>query len=230
MDFAPLQTPGAAFVAGLVTSLHCAGMCGPVACWLMPTQKQDDATTISSVYQVTRLLSYTLLGVAAGGLGRVPLTFLGGTWLQYTPWILVIFFVAVAFKLDKRIPRPLWSARLAVKLHSTLRGRSRLAGAAILGAGTPLLPCGPLYFVIAMATFAGSALRGAEFMLAFGLGTLPLLWFTQANFGLLRSKLKPAVLDRTRAGIAVVAALVVTWRLRGTVGFAGPDPTSWVCF
>lgn len=38
MEFAAVNSPAAAFVAGLVTSLHCAGMCGPLACGLMPVR------------------------------------------------------------------------------------------------------------------------------------------------------------------------------------------------
>jgi sulfite exporter TauE/SafE len=66
-----------------------------------------------------------------------------------------------------------------------------LPTAAALGFATPLLPCGPLYFILAAALLAGSALRGAEFMLAFGLGTVPLLWLAQSQFHRLQARLSP---------------------------------------
>ncbi|HRI82324.1 MAG TPA: sulfite exporter TauE/SafE family protein, partial [Opitutaceae bacterium] len=67
MEFAAVNSPAAAFVAGLVTSLHCAGMCGPLACALLPMrgapgQPAADAATVSSAYQLSRLAGYTALG------------------------------------------------------------------------------------------------------------------------------------------------------------------------
>ncbi len=230
MDLASIQSPAAAFLAGLVTSLHCAGMCGPVACWLMPRSSGDDALVLQTTYQLTRLASYTLLGVLAGAIGSPLIAFFDQAALRYLPWALVAFFLAVALRLDKRIPRLALLGRLTLRLQNTLRGRSPLSAAALLGTATPLLPCGPLYFVIALAALSGSALRGAEFMLAFGLGTLPLLWLVQANLHWLRARLTPRQLPRVQVSLALISALVIGWRLRGTLGWDGPSFTNWVCF
>jgi ribosomal protein uS17 len=108
--------------------------------------------------------------------------------------------------------------------------RPALSAAAALGFATPLLPCGPLYFIVALALISGSALRGAEFMLAFGLGTVPLLWLAQSQFHWVRQKLSPLWLGRLRLSLALTAALVIGWRLRGTLGFDGPDVNNLICF
>ena len=105
-----------------------------------------------------------------------------------------------------------------------------MQAAAALGLATPLLPCGPLYFLVALALLSGSALRGVEFMLAFGLGTVPLLWLAQSQFQWVRQKLSPLWLDRTRIILGCSSALVIGWRLRATLGFPGPDPSSFICF
>ena len=66
-ELAAITGPGTALVAGLITSLHCAGMCGPLACVLMPVRgDRADAHTVSTVYHLTRLASYTLLGALVG--------------------------------------------------------------------------------------------------------------------------------------------------------------------
>jgi uncharacterized protein len=214
MELAGISTPAAAFVAGLVTSLHCAGMCGPLTCMMAPAKGDDvDPFTVATVYHGARLAGYTTLGALAGGLGRLPFAWLGGSAASVLPWVLVAFFVAVGLRLEKHLPRFAVLTRLQWRLQSALRGRSRLRVAAVMGAATPILPCGPLYFLIAMATFAGSAVRGAEFMLAFGLGTAPLLWLVQANYGRLRVKLSPVALNRVQAGLALTTALVLSWRL-----------------
>jgi uncharacterized protein len=230
MNLAGIDSPGAAFVAGLITSLHCAGMCGPLACSLMPVRgDHNDAQTVSTVYHVTRLAAYAGLGAVAGGLGHAPLTWFSQSALRWLPWLLVLFFVALALRWDRHLPKIAGLGRFTWKLNAWLRGRSRVEAAAALGLATPLLPCGPLYFLVALALLAGSALRGVEFMLAFGLGTVPLLWLAQSQFHWVRQKLSPLWLNRTRIVVALVTAAVLAWRLRGTLGFAGPDPTAMIC-
>jgi uncharacterized protein len=114
-------------------------------------------------------------------------------------------------------------------LQAWIRGRSRVESAAALGLATPFLPCGPLYFLVALALLSGSSLRGVEFMLAFGLGTVPLLWLAQSQFHWVRQKLSPLWLNRTRIALALVTAATIGWRLRATLGFPGPDPLSFAC-
>jgi sulfite exporter TauE/SafE len=231
MELAAVHSPAAAFVAGLVTSLHCAGMCGPLACSLMPVKgDRSDAQTVSTVYHGARLTSYALLGALAGGLGRAPLTWVSQSALRWLPWVMVLFFVALALRWDRHLPKLAALGRVTFRLQGWLRGRSRTEAAAALGFATPLLPCGPLYFLVALALLSGSALHGVEVMLAFGLGTVPLLWLAQTQFHWVRQKLSPLWLDRARLTLALTTAAVIGWRLRGTLGFAGPDPASLICF
>lgn len=231
MELAAINSPGTAFVAGLITSLHCAGMCGPLACTLLPRRgERVDAQTVSTVYHGSRLLGYCALGALAGGLGRTPLNLLSQPALRWLPWVLVLFFIGVGLRWDRHLPKIPALGKLTWKLQGWLRGRSRFEAAAAMGLATPLLPCGPLYFLVALSLLSGSALRGVEFMLAFGLGTVPMLWLAQSQYLLLRGKLSPLWLGRVRMGLAFATALVLGWRLRGTLGFHGPDPMNFVCF
>lgn len=230
MEFAGISTPAGAFVAGLVISLHCAGMCGPIACMLAPARPdQADPHVVATVYHMARITSYALLGGVAGAAGAAPMALLGGAATHVLPWALVVFLVLVAFRVDKRLPKPAIFVRWQWRLQQALQGRSRLRVAAVMGAATPILPCGPLYFLVTLAALSGSAMRGVEFMLAFGFGTVPLLWLMQSNYGLLRARLSPIWLARFQAGLALVAALIITWRLRGTLGFAGPAVDHFIC-
>lgn len=230
MELAAVNSPATAFVAGLITSLHCAGMCGPLACTLMPVRgDRDDPQMVATAYHITRVFSYTLLGAVAGGLGGLPLTWVSSSVLRWLPWFLVLFFVAMAFRWDRYLPKPAALGGLTLRLSTWLRSRSRVEAAAALGFATPLLPCGPLYFLIALALLSGSVLRGVEFMLAFGLGTVPLLWLVQSQFGWIRSKLSPLALDRVRLALALLTAAMISWRLRATLGLPGPDPATFIC-
>lgn len=231
MELAAVNSPSAALVAGLVTSLHCAAMCGPLSCALMPVRgDRADAQTVGTVYHVARLTGYSVLGAVAGGIGRAPLQLISQSALRWLPWVLVLFFIGLAFRLDRHLPKIPALGRLTWTLQAWLRGRSRVEAAAALGLATPLLPCGPLYFMLALALLSGSAARGAEVMLAFGLGTVPLLWLAQMQFQWVRQKLSPLWLARMRIALALTVAGVISWRLRATLGFPGPDPMNFVCF
>jgi len=231
MELAAVNSPAAAFAAGLIVSLHCAGMCGPIACALMPARgDRADAQTVATTYHLARLAGYGVLGAAAGGLGRLPLGWLPAVVVHWLPWTLFFFFVALALRLDRFLPKSPAIAGRLLRLNAGLRGRSRLAAAAALGLGTPLLPCGPLYFLIGLALLSGSALQGLEFMLAFGLGTLPLLWLVQTQYAWLRARLTPLWFARVRIALALLAAFAVAWRLRSTLGFGPPPGSDMVCF
>ena len=229
-----INSVATAYVAGLVTSLHCVGMCGPLACSVVPLRGSAgrqiaDAQIVNSLYHLARLAGYAALGALAGALGRLPMAWLGGGVLPYLPWLLVVFFVAVALRWDRHLPRVPFLGNIYLRVHGWGRVRSPATAAIALGLATPLLPCGPLYMVVALTMLAGSALRGVEFMLAFGLGTVPLLWFLQINFHWIRLKLPPVWIARVQTGLALASAVVIAWRLRGTLGFPGPGFDHFVC-
>jgi sulfite exporter TauE/SafE len=232
-ELAGIAGPGTAFIAGLVTSLHCAGMCGPLACALLPVRSgpgSTDPRTTMTCYHLARVGSYTVLGALAGAFGRLPLSLLNNEVLRYLPWAAVLFFLAVALRLDQRLPKPAFCGRVYGWIASQRRNRSPSGAAALLGFATPLLPCGPLYFLISLAVLSGSALHGAETLLAFGLGTIPLLWFAQANFHWLRGRLGPVRMARMQTLLGLLVAAVLAWRLRGTLGFTGSGANDFVCF
>src|SRR6188768_303000 len=131
MELAAINSPAAAFVAGLITSLHCAGMCGPLACSLMPVKgDRSDAQTVSTVYHVSRLAGYATLGALAGGIGRAPLLWISQSFLRWLPWVLVLFFVALALRWDRHLPKIASLGRFTWKLQTWVRGRSRVQAAA----------------------------------------------------------------------------------------------------
>ena len=86
-----------------------------------------------------------------------------------------------------------------------------------MGLLTPLLPCGPLYLLFGAALLTGSAAKGAEFTLAFGLGTVPLLWLVQHQFHRMRARLTPRMMGVTRRSLALLTAALLAWRLQDTV-------------
>lgn len=221
------MTTVAALIAGLATSLHCAGMCGPIACGLGSLAKSEgERLTAASIYHGTRLVSYAIIGGLCGALGQQPLKWFFSSPAVLLPWVMVGVLLIMAFGLDKKVPRPAILNRFTARARFKASRFSAYGGASAMGLLTPFLPCGPLYLVFGAALLAGSAAKGAEFTLAFGLGTVPLLWLAQHQFHRIRAKLTPVAMGRLRRGLAFVTALMLAWRLHGTipVQFYGEAP------
>ncbi len=217
-----------AIVAGLVTSVHCVAMCGPLSC-AFATKKTDDASmhVVLTSYHIAKLTAYTLIGALAGAFGGVVLGAVKDSWLNYLPWILVLFFFGVSFRMDRWVPKPLWLGQLYRRLSERYGRMSKPLAAGLIGLSSPLLPCGPLYMILGLCLFSGSAIRGAEFGLGFGLGTLPLLWLAQSQFMRLQHKLNPKRLLLLQRAAALIAALVIMWRLREMLGIEAA--VDWIC-
>ncbi len=210
----PAPTAAAAFAVGLATSLHCAGMCGPIACSLLSLQgPHADPQTTAALYHTGRLLSYASLGTLAGALGHWPLASLTHSPAMVLPWLLAAILLAIACGFHPTFPRPAFLQKWALRTRLSLRHLPPKPSALALGLATPLLPCGPLYLMLALALASGSALRGLECMLAFALGTTPLLWFAQHQFHLWKNRLAPQSMARLRRSIAAAGALLVVARL-----------------
>jgi sulfite exporter TauE/SafE len=208
-----LTGPIAALMAGLVTSLHCVGMCGPLACAACSSPCGTGSNAAGGIYHLTRLCSYAIVGLVVGWLGeRVADALLGGA-TRAMSWIFILFFLAIVAGLDKRLRLPSpgrWLARILNKRGAT--EQKPYARAAALGTLTPLLPCAPLYLVVAAAALAGSAWNGAVLMGAFGLGTVPLLFAVQNRLNALEKRWSPQTMDYIRRGLALASVVLLVMR------------------
>lgn len=216
-----------ALIAGMVTSLHCAGMCGPIACGLSAMPATDMERWLSATaYHCSRLTAYATVGAICGAIGQQPLKWFFGSPAVLLPWILVVVFLIFAFGLEKKLPRPVSLLRFAARLRFKTAKMTPIRSGMALGLVTPLLPCGPLYLLFGASLLTGSALQGAEFALTFGIGTVPLLWLVQHQFQRVRLWLSPVAMMRVRRSLALVSALVLAWRLQGTLPalHASPEP------
>ena len=176
-----------------------------------------------TAYHGTRLAAYGTIGAICGAIGKQPLQWIFDSPAVLLPWVLVVVFLIFGFGLDKKLPRPPVLMKWTTKMRFGLGKLSPVRGGFALGALTPLLPCGPLYLLFGAALLSGSAIRGAEFALAFGLGTVPLLWLAQQQLKYLKKRVKPTTLVRVQRSIAIAAACVMAFRLWGTVPTTAPS-------
>jgi uncharacterized protein len=164
---------------GLIGSFHCAGMCGPIALAL-PLKNNQWFSRIASgtVYNLGRIITYGLLGLLFGLLGK------GFRLAGFQRWISIllglIMIISVLFPFFFRQKFSLsglftgFASRLTTHLRKMFSQRSYSSMFSI-GLLNGLLPCGLVYIAVAGSINSGSAGNGVLFMVLFGIGTIPMM-------------------------------------------------------
>ncbi len=170
---------GTALALGLLSSLHCIGMCGPIALAL-PLNRNSPTKALAGnlLYQLGRISTYVTLGLIFGLLGK-SLQLAGfqksvsiGLGLLMIVFALLPARIANKFLATRYIYK--WLTKLKGALGGLLKNRNTKT-LYLIGLLNGLLPCGMVYLALAGAIASGTALNGALFMLLFGLGTTPLM-------------------------------------------------------
>lgn len=174
------------FTTGFLGSGHCIGMCGPIVAALsLAEPKRQNPVFYHLLYNGGRLSTYALIGFAAGYIGSLlnethTLPFIGqGILILADLFVIIIglrtsgLFKQLAF-IHLEIPG---SVAIVSKTANLFRRLPTLAAAYPTGMVMGLLPCGFLYAIALAAAGRGDPVKGGLIMLAFGLGTLPALFF-----------------------------------------------------
>jgi len=171
-----------AFLLGLTGSLgHCSGMCGGIVLLLSRGMENSHSPLAWFQVHLGRLITYTLLGLAAGFLGeRLQLATEGLQLIQggvalYAA-LLGIYFALALFGLAPS-PENLFPGALRAwrRLFSRTSGPGLRLPILVVGMVWGLLPCGLVLAALFTAAFGANPLTGSIRMAAFGLGTLPML-------------------------------------------------------
>ena len=238
------------FLVGLAGSVHCVGMCGGIVGAIsagaggatslrrhvIPIQTAAPARAMPGIlaYNAGRIGSYMLAGALAGGLadGAQSLARLAGLQLGFY-WLANLMLMALGLHLMnawhgltklEQAGRVLWQRvqPWMAPAMKTLMPANRPQQAFALGALWGWLPCGMVYSVLLTAMLSGSAPGGAAVMLAFGLGTLPML----TALGLVGARLRTALQQR-KVRIAC-GLLVLAFGLLGIARAASGVTPAWM--
>jgi sulfite exporter TauE/SafE len=221
----------AVFVASLLGSLHCAGMCGPlVTFYAGGDESRGWRRSISHLaYNGGRLLTYALLGAAAGAVGAA-LDLAGSlAGLQRTAAVLAGAFIflwglgALLRSLGVKIPAPPAPRsiqRLVSGVARALTDQPPAIRGLALGLASALLPCGWLYAFAVTAAGTGNPFAGMLVMAVFWAGTVPVM----ASLGLGIQYLAGPLRRHVPALCAVVLMVVGLLAVTGRVGKIGMGP------
>lgn len=226
----------AVLVASLLGSVHCMAMCGGFATVAAGTAGRRSSRRATAAYQGGRLLGYLGLGTVAGLLGA-GLDAAGGALLGLhrvaallTGGALVVMAIASLWPRHGLGLRGSASGERLVALGTAptkvplvrrwlaarLRGGGPM-GAAAVGLGSALLPCGWLWSYVLVAAATGAVLPAVAVMLAFWAGGLPALLFVGAAAAWLRPRLG-------RHAPRLVAAIMLLLGVLALAGKLGPTP------
>ena len=208
----------AVVTASLLGSMHCVGMCGPLAIWATGAGDKLPKRTVmltGTLYHLGRLTTYLIAGLIAGAIGSM--IDLGGQWIGFqvgaarlVGGLMVaiglwkLWSLAQPASVGKQSLQPSYISGLLVKLRPYLF-RLPITGRAFgTGLLTTLLPCGWLYLFALFAAGTGSMLMGPVVMLAFWIGTVPALTSLIAGTRLLSQNF--TVLIPTAAAVMLIVA------------------------
>lgn len=229
-----MMTPavmGSALALGLAGSLHCLGMCGPLALALpAPRDAGPGRRALGRLlYNLGRTVTYAVMGLFAGALGHA----LQLAGVQQTVSIaLGLLLLSTLFLRGHHLPG--WILRTFYLPVQRALGR-------ILKHGSPgglfrtgllngLLPCGLVYAALAAAALQHGPLQGALYMALFGLGTVPLMFaLSMGGLGLHAPRFRPLLNRVIPAVTLMVAVLLILRGLSLGIPYVSPDLNKGAC-
>ncbi len=176
---------GTVFIASLLGSLHCVGMCGPFALLAgANSERRKSAVVPTLAYSGGRLVTYSIVGLIFGSLGLVlnqGTSF--ANWQQSATYIagglmIAVGMIAMAryFGARIRLPKVLSPMQRVLKTgFARTKALPPIQRAFAIGALTSLMPCGWLYTFAITAAGTGSPFWGVAVMAVFWMGTVPVM-------------------------------------------------------
>ena len=168
-----------AFIFGLISSLHCIGMCGPIA-MMLAVDRDNPVKKLTQIitYHLGRISAYASIGLLFGLLGRG--FFLAGMQQQLSIVIGILMIVVIVlperifaqYNFSKPIFRLL--SRIKTNMGAQFKNKS-YQSLFTIGLLNGFLPCGMVYVALFGAVAMQGATLGVLYMALFGLGTIPLM-------------------------------------------------------
>lgn len=208
---------------GLAGSLHCIGMCGPLALALpINSTRSLDRFWAALAYNTGRTITYFSMGAILGWTGS-RLVVVG---YQQLLSIAAGTMILVLLLLGKYLPHirlfPAFQARFKKYIAVFLTRKNSTQGLFIFGLLNGLLPCGLVYMALASALIIGSPVQSGIFMAAFGLGTIPLMLVLMITGHMISFSIRIAMKKAVPYFIGFVAVLMILRGLNLGIPYISP--------
>ena len=176
-----------AFLIGLAGSVHCVGMCGPLAL-AIPGASKDKGFTFflrTIAYQISRISGYGVLGLIVGFFSQ-GMQFTGvQPYFSLLSGILLLFlgFFGIIPEVNAFSKYPIIQ-HFQVKINriiGTVMTNEHFSTPFVLGFLNAMLPCGMIYIALGTGLSSGNMSEAALYLISFGLGTLPLMFMVSLS-------------------------------------------------
>lgn len=197
-----------AVLLGLLGSLHCVGMCGPIVLWL------PKPLTYFTLYGLGKTLTYALMGLLLGWIG-FSVKWAG--FQQYFSLVLGILIMFVFLGYHFKIPDT-WKEVVQKKLRITMNQVNPFW----VGFWSGFLPCGLVYTALTAALMVGSPTSSSFFMMIFGISTLPALFLLHQFSRKIQSVFSPYSQKLQSFALLFMATLLIIRGLNLGIPYLSP--------
>ena len=217
-----------ALILGLLGSLHCVGMCGPIA-FMLPVDRYNSFKKVSqiAIYHFGRLLAYSIIGLVFGLLGKSFYIFGIQQQLSIVIGVLMIVIILLPHKTIGKynLSKPLYKFISKIKSSLGKALKKKTADTFLtIGFLNGFLPCGLVYMAVFGAIATGSLVEGSLYMILFGLGTIPLMTTAIYLGKFLNSTIKQRIQKAIPAFVVVIGLLFILRGLGLGIPYVSPAP------
>lgn len=217
-----------AFVLGFLGSLHCIGMCGPIA-FMLPVNRSNSYKKISqiAIYHFGRLIAYSLIGLFFGLIGKSLYIFNIQQQLSIIIGVLMIVLVLIPYKTIGKynLSKPLQRIISKVKSNLGQALKKKTADTFLtIGFLNGFLPCGLVYMAVFGAVATGSLVSGSLYMLLFGIGTIPLMTTAIYIGKFLNRTVKQRIQNAIPIFVVIIGVLFILRGLGLGIPYISPEP------
>ena len=200
-------TYGMLFITGLLTSIHCISMCGAIN--LMITFNRENKINLKRpiLYNLGRLISYTLIGGFIGLVGSVISVseVINGLIIIFASIIMLLMSLSMLNIIKFKLPK------------LKFKDKIKTSNSFIVGLLNGFMPCGPLQAMQVYALSTGSFIKGAFSMFLFCLGTIPLMFSVGVIFNIVKGR-KRIILNKISSILILLLSVVMLFRGLSTIG------------
>lgn len=220
-----IELIGTAFIMGMAGSLHCVGMCGPLALAL-PVNHSDNLSRFAggTLYNLGRIVSYAAMGLVFGSIGKLLIASHWQSRLSLALGVVILLYLLIP-KRYFHFTKPTVFNKPFIALRNQL-GKlfqsKNLSSLFFIGILNGLLPCGLVYLALTSSVISGSSINGALFMSFFGLGTFPAMMATILLGNYLNQQVRLKISRALPVFLFLMAALLVLRGLELGIPFVSP--------
>ena len=221
-----------AFILGLLGSFHCIGMCGPIA-FALPLDRSSKSKMLfqTFLYHLGRLITYSLIGVLFGLIGRG--LFLSGFQQRLSILMGIIMIASVTipvkyfnrFKITKPLYKLIGQVKQQLGLYLNKKSNKSIF---LIGFFNGFLPCGLVYMALIGAIATANTFLGVSYMFLFGMGTIPMMTLAVYAGNVLKVSLRNKIQKAIPIFVVIIGLLFILRGLGLGIPYISPSDTKLI--